>query len=264
MRSSHFHVTTLIVPLLLGLCVITPSLADSREQHGHDTSACFNDADSYKIEGVLRIKMFPDPVFGSVKPYILDLPDPICVVLQDDTGSDQHRTETDVTSLQLAFPNTQLKPFVDANLNKKIAVYGQFFGSHTAHHYLPVLMSVVEATSIQQEIRGRRDPAATEETPAGVARSFYEALAQGNGDLAASAVVPEKAKSGPFSADAMTTLYGSLSDPLTIDSVLGIDSKTAQVGYHWASGKKRCETVATVHFELRNGSLLISSIDAKC
>jgi hypothetical protein len=208
--------------------------------------------------------MFSDPVFGSSKPYILDLPEPICAVFQDETDDNKRRIETDITSLQLAFPNTQLQSFVAANLNKKIAVYGQLFAGHTAHHYLPVLMSVVEATSTQQEVHGGYDPAVTADTPAGVARSFYEALARGNGDLAASVVVPERAKSGPFSADALTTFYGSLSDPLSIDSVLGIDAKTAQVGYHWANGKKSCKTVATVHFEMRGGSLLISSINAKC
>src|SRR6202040_3630539 len=86
------------------------------------------------------------------------------------------------------------------------------FGPHTGHHHAPLLLPI---NSVDREA----DPTEAYGTAMTTVQAFYLALAAGRGEEAVRFVVPEKRRSGPFSAKAITTFYGNLDEPLTLQDV---------------------------------------------
>jgi hypothetical protein len=106
-------------------------------------------------------------------------------------------------------------------------------------------------------------PAAALAGAAATVQAFYQALAAGDGEAAARWVIPEKRRSGPFSARAMTRFYGSLAEPLKLIDVETIAPDEVRARYTFASSaSSRCDGVAIVRTQNRRGQPLISSIKA--
>lgn len=98
---------------------------------------------------------------------------------------------------------------------------------------------------------------------AATVQAFYQALGAGDGEAAARFVVPEKRRSGPFSAREMTAFYGSLAEPLRLINVEMIAPDEIRARYTFASSpENRCDGTAIVHTQNRRGRPLISSIKA--
>lgn len=97
--------------------------------------------------------------------------------------------------------------------------------------------------------------------PAAAVRRFYEALETANGEEAAKSILPEK-RMGPFSPEAMTTYYGSLSKPLRL---LAIDSNGNRtlVQYQFRSRTRgQCDGQAEVWTVEWQGTTYIEKIKA--
>lgn len=100
--------------------------------------------------------------------------------------------------------------------------------------------------------------------PISAVNGFYRALSVGDGEMAASFVVPEKRGKGPFNELNISRYYGSMVKPLTVKSIKMKSAETVEVSYSYKSSQKTCEAVALVETERAYGNTLIKQIKAKC
>lgn len=126
----------------------------------------------------------------------------------------------------------------------------------TGHHHRPLLVWV-------KSISTSRDITQSYGTAATTIEAFYTALRSGDGKLAASFVIPEKTKKGPFSPQALTAFYGSLSEPLSLIDIQRSHDDSFRVRYHFRSDAKTCDGAATVKTVKRNGRDFIAAISAE-
>ncbi|MBV2185397.1 MAG: hypothetical protein KUL88_12770, partial [Rhizobium sp.] len=88
------------------------------------------------------------------------------------------------------------------------------------------------------------------------------ALETGDGKLAAGFVIPEKTRTGPFSPEALGRFYGSLPEPLRLQSVKALGADRFAVRYTFTSTAGRCDGRATVTTTKREGRNYVRSIRA--
>lgn len=94
-------------------------------------------------------------------------------------------------------------------------------------------------------------------------QTFYEGLADANGDRAAAVVVPEKRSAGPLSARSIRRFYSRLREPLRIARLYPLDDHTVMVRYHFvAQGGARCDGVSRVSTIVRDGAVLVQNVRA--
>lgn len=95
-----------------------------------------------------------------------------------------------------------------------------------------------------------------------VVRAFYEALGNGDGEVASALVVAEKRSSEAFSPRAISRFYGGLREPLRLMEITPLDDRAFRVSYRYSAGRSRCDGEAVVSLASRNGRDLIRSIRA--
>lgn len=247
---------------ILAMTCLTTLAAGNAAFAASPAAGCFNEHDTYKISGTLRLKVMRGVDDQTVKPYVLDLDQPACFVFDDPESNSPQPPVAGISAIQIAFTGPAYKDFVTANLNRRISLYGQFFQAMTAHHHLPVLIAVNESIAAPGGSAASNGAGALD--AASVVRAFYEALGRGDGQAASGFVVPEKRASGPYAADSLSRFYGGFSDPLAVTGLSAIDDNRVQVTYRWASGRKRCDGAATVTVIRRDGQPLIQAIKANC
>lgn len=139
-------------------------------------------------------------------------------------------------------------------IGRSISVVGRdMFGAHTGHHHAPLLMTVVSATPLAR-------PA-----DAGLAlttvEAFYLSLEIGDGEAAASNVVPEKRAKGPLSAKALSAFYGNLKRPLELVGVSPVAADRFRARYTFETrGGLVCDGPSVVTTKQVGGLNLISGI----
>lgn len=106
------------------------------------------------------------------------------------------------------------------------------------------------------------DPTADYGTATSTIRAFYSALGSGEGDVAASMVVPEKTASGPFSAKELTRYYGNMRSPIQLLSVSPRGVNAYAVRYKYAVTRTVCNGRTVVEMTKRNGRNYIARIRA--
>lgn len=97
---------------------------------------------------------------------------------------------------------------------------------------------------------------------AATVRSFYNALGQGNGEVASAQVIPGKRNSRAYSPDAISRFYGRLPEPLRLTGVHPISRNSYRVTYRYAAAGSRCNGSAVVTLTSDAGRPLIRSIVA--
>ena len=100
--------------------------------------------------------------------------------------------------------------------------------------------------------------------PLKVVVSFYKSLSIGDGSAAAALVVPEKRGKGPFNEENIGQFFGSLKEPLKVNSVRLIGSDTVEVNYTYRFTKSQCNGRAVVETGYFMGNTLIKKILANC
>jgi hypothetical protein len=100
--------------------------------------------------------------------------------------------------------------------------------------------------------------------PLKVAVSFYQSLSLGDGSAAAALVVPEKRGIGPFNERNIGQFFGSMQEPLKVNSVKLIGSDTVEVNYTYRYTKSQCIGRAIVETGYFMGNTLIKKISANC
>jgi hypothetical protein len=98
-------------------------------------------------------------------------------------------------------------------------------------------------------------------SPVSLVRSFYEALAAGDGERAAQLIVPPKRDFGPYNPRAMSAFYGSLAEPIQLTAAYPHSGGSVFVRYRFtARGGHVCDGAADVRTAWVEGALLIDSI----
>lgn len=101
--------------------------------------------------------------------------------------------------------------------------------------------------------------------PVSVARSFYSALAKGDGVSASTLVIPEKRGIGPFSELEISRFFGGLQVPLVVEDIRQTGENTVNVRYRYSKDSSRyCKGNAVVTTINKYGKTLIEKIAANC
>jgi hypothetical protein len=242
--------------LFLGYLVIF-DLSEAR-------SACLNvqSKDPVALAGTLSFHIFGGPPYnGGVAKgdtpeptYTLKLDEPICIegydFLESGTKVDRVQVYPDYDVDQAAAIFAKLRGLVGA----RVKVQGKSaFGAHTGHHHAPLMLPINAVYQVTDSTEAYGTAVTT-------VQAFYLALGAGRGEEAVRFVVPEKRRSGPFSAEAITKFYGSLVKPLTVSDVAAVSENEYRVRYTFVAPRaKRCDGEALVRtVRLRDENLIYS------
>jgi hypothetical protein len=100
--------------------------------------------------------------------------------------------------------------------------------------------------------------------PLKVAVAFYQYLGLADGSSAAALVIPEKRGMGPFNERNIGKFFGSMKEPLKVNSVKLLSSDTVEVNYTYRVSKSQCNGKAIVETGYFMGNTLIKKISANC
>lgn len=112
------------------------------------------------------------------------------------------------------------------------------------------------------EITPFKDPTAEYGTAETNVRSFYYALAAGNGAVATTYLIPRKQDKGAFSAARMSDFYGGLTESLKLIDLVTQGPNKYLVSYSFRTGSTACNGRAIVKTTLINDRFYIESINA--
>jgi hypothetical protein len=245
-----------IITLFAWALVVSSSLA-------HAECLDVNQTGRLAFEGTLTFHVFGGPPYnGGVRlgdtpepTYVLKLDEPICA-----TGDEFVDPNTAIEQIQI-YPedaeDRELSRDLRRLVGQRVRVEGKSaFGAHTGHHHAPLLLPITRVKSASEPI-GAYGTAMT------TVQAFYLALAAGNGEEAASFLIPQKRASGPLSAHSITNFYFNLEEPLTLIDIVPAGSDEFRVRYTFAArAARRCDGVAIVKTTQIRGENLIASIEA--
>jgi hypothetical protein len=212
------------------------------------------------LTGVLDYVIFAGPPnFEDVRKgdtpeptYILRLDAPICI-----TGDDFADPHKRFSAVQLSGGDATWN-LLKSNLHREVTVnLADPTAAFDGHHHEPLLAGVTNIRASSRRLNFIDEYG----TPATTIRAFYEALADGEGDVASMMIVPEK-RNGPFAPDNLSRFYGHLREPLRL---IGIDQSgpsTFVAHYRYVAEKSVCNGSAAVSTVVRGSQNLIQSIKA--
>ena len=97
-----------------------------------------------------------------------------------------------------------------------------------------------------------------------VVSGFYRARAAGDGGAAASAVTPAKRDFPAFRAERISHFYGSLHEPLSMESLRQVAVDRFEAKYSYRATRTPCRATATVETEVVGERTFIRRIQATC
>jgi hypothetical protein len=97
-----------------------------------------------------------------------------------------------------------------------------------------------------------------------VVAGFYRALAAGDGRAAANAVTPAKRDLPAFREERMSRFYGSLREPLAVESLRPVADNRIEAKYRYRATRTPCRATATVETEVVGERTFIRGIRATC
>jgi hypothetical protein len=235
------------------------------------------------LRGVLRYVIFPgSPSFQDVQKgdmpepgYVLQLAHPICIAGDDFADPDQSFSEVQIVPTDA----TAGRMIHLADSAVDVAVVDPM-AAETGHHHRPLVAWAAHisaasadgrATQVDDIPKRSRPPAAASDdedvtteygTAATTVRAFYEALADGQGQIASHFVVREKRSKGPLSGAALTRFYGSLAEPLTLIDLHRYGVGRYEVRYAFGDGARACRGRSIVAATQRKGLFFIAGIQA--
>jgi len=219
----------------------------------------------HSLSGKLTYVVYPGPPgFESVQKgdtpqptYVLELVSSICL-----EGDDFADPKEDFRAVHLV-PTKETSGQLKSAVTKNVTVTLQDpFAAHTGHHHQPlvaVVSSVLPATGGPKASR-TLDFIDEYGTAATTIRAFYSALEDGQGEIAASYIVPEKRSVPAFVGTNLTRFYGGLAKPLSLIDIAQNDADLYTVRYTYATKSKVCDGLATVATAVRDGRNFILSI----
>ncbi|MEO8926893.1 MAG: hypothetical protein ABI306_06985 [Caulobacteraceae bacterium] len=212
------------------------------------------------LTGVLQYVLFAGPPnFEDVQKgdtpepnFVLVLDRPIC--LRGDEFADPRKLFTKVQIAESDALSGKLKRYLRQRVTLTLT---QQMAAWTGHHHEPLVAWATAVTS------AARPMDFTDEygTPATAIRTFYEALGEGQGDLASQMIVPEKRHLTNFSPTALSRFYGRLRTPLSLIDISTAGPDRFVAHYRYASAKT-CDGRALITTVTRSGRNFIESIRA--
>jgi len=116
----------------------------------------------------------------------------------------------------------------------------------------------------QSNVEAQEPPREPQRTGFEAVEGFYLALRAGNGAEAAQHVIPAKRRSGPLSANAMSSFYSDLKRPLQLSGVKQLGGGRYRASYTFETREgMRCEGTSVVTTVPVHGNYLISRIVAE-
>ena len=100
--------------------------------------------------------------------------------------------------------------------------------------------------------------------PLKVVVAFYQYLGLADGSSAAALVIPEKRGIGPFNERNIGQFFGTMKEPLKVNSVKLLSSDIVEVNYTYRVSKSQCNGKAIVETGYFMGNTLIKKISANC
>jgi hypothetical protein len=183
--------------------------------------------------------------------YVLKLDKPICL-----TGDDFADPSNSFDEVQLVPKNgmeRQMSSLRDADVYVEVV---DPMAAETGHHHRPLVAWV-------KSISSARDITTSYGTAATSIEGFYAALHSGDGATAATFVIPEKTKIGPFAPASLTAFYGSLAEPIKLLDIHPAGKDRFAVRYYFRNGAKTCDGSATVTTVDRAGRNFIKAIQTQ-
>ena len=186
--------------------------------------------------------------------YVLRLPSPICIA-----GDEFADPTKRFTSVQLiAAEGTS--PRLHDNLNKSVTVtIKERMAANTGHHHEPLVAWV---TAVALDVAQPMDFTDEYGTAATTIRAFYSALSDGQGDVAAATILPEKRATPAFLPQALSGFYGHLREPIQLIDITQGDGSHFVVHYRYATATRVCDGKAAITTAVRSGRNFIASIRA--
>ena len=219
------------------------------------------------LSGKLTYVVYPGPPnYDSVlrgdtpePAYILELTSVICLKGDDGFANPDERFRV----VHLWSTSTEISRKLKSFVNKNVTVQlKEPFAAHTAHHRAPLVAGImsVQLEAVKRNASRTMDFIDEYGTAATTIRAFYSALEDGQGEIAASYIVPEKRTFPAFVGENLTRFYGGLVKPLQLINIAQADAEIYTVRYTFATKSKVCDGLATVTTTVRNGRNFILSI----
>lgn len=103
-----------------------------------------------------------------------------------------------------------------------------------------------------------------ESGPSRTVAAFYRALSKGDGHTAVAEVTPAKRGTGAFRVEGMSRFFGSLREPLVVESIEMVAPNRVLARYAYRASRAWCRTTATIETEAIGQETFIRSIRARC
>lgn len=190
--------------------------------------------------------------------YVLELKNPICLSGDDYFANPKLRFNK-VHLVSTKETSHQLKSSINQNVT--VSLKDQF-AAHTAHHHQPLVAWVTSVRLEKKRPQTSQVLDYTEEygTAATTIRAFYEALENGQGEIASSYIAPEKRSIPAFNGPSMTRFYSSLTKPIQLVEIAKNGYQSYTVKYRYATNSKVCNGIANITTTVRDGKNFIFSI----
>jgi len=190
--------------------------------------------------------------------YVLELSSSICL----DGDADFADPKISFSKVHLVATKEtlgKLKSFVNKNITVMLK---DPMAAHTGHHHQPLVAWVTSLQLYTEKPKASRSLDFIDEygTAATTIRAFYSALADGQGEIASSYIVPEKRSIPAFNGANMTRFYGGLVKPVSLINIVQNDPEIFTVKYTYGTKSKVCDGLATVTTAVRDGRNFILSI----
>lgn len=127
-------------------------------------------------------------------------------------------------------------------------------------------ISFISIEDISQNRSEKADYALSDKpySPVEAVKSFYDALAKADGNLAASFVIPEKRGIGPFNEKNISNFFSNMVEPLKVISLKQTGGNNVQIHYRYRVTNTACDGTADIVTQYSLGNTLIKSIKANC
>ena len=215
------------------------------------------------LTGTLDYVVFPGPsnfkdVQGGDAPepnYVLRLATPICIA--GDESADPAKPFKAVQVLETDETAGQLRGLLNQRVTLRLK--GPL-AAQTGHHHEPLVAWVASAQLAEEH---EEQPVAVEvASAASTVGAFYKALGEGQGEVAALMIAPDRRGVPAFSASGMSRFYGALREPIHVLGMNQSGPDTYLVVYRYANDSRICAGRAVVTTRALAGTYYIDSIRA--
>lgn len=241
----------------LAAVVTMASASPAMAQQCHDLAL----GEPKSLTGTLTYVIYPGPPnYEDVQKgdtpepnFVLRLPRPICLKGDPDFADPARR----FSAVQVVETRAsgKMRPYLGKAVTLTLK---NPMAAETGHHHEPLVAWVTSVRSAA--VAKPMDFTAEYGTSATTIRAFYDALHDGQGDVAARLIVPEKRSVPAFTPAALTRFYGGLAEPIRMLGISQASPSSYTVRYRYSMKARTCNGRAVVTTAVRGGRNFIQGI----